>query len=63
MRSAGAIRAREISPVTVSNELRADLRAVLIHPHHERHQPTTPSIAKTSSTHQRSDRPAGHRIP
>ena len=43
--------------------LRRDLRPVLIHPHHDRHQTPTLSPAQRSSTRRSKARRAGHRIP
>jgi hypothetical protein len=55
-------RARHLTGDRV-DPLRRDLRAMLIHPHHQRHQNTTPSTAEASSTRRRAARRAGHRIP
>jgi hypothetical protein len=55
-------RARDLAGDRV-DPLRRDLRTMLIHPHHQRHETTIPSTAQPSSTRRAAARRAGHRIP
>ena len=63
----GAVRRRDPRAGDLAGDrvdpLRRDLRAMLIHPHHQRHATTTSSTAQTSSTRRSPARRAGHRIP
>jgi hypothetical protein len=64
----GAVRRRDPRTGDLTGDrvdpLRGDLRAVLIHPHHQRHAITRPSTATTSTrARARAAKRAAHRIP